>query len=253
MLSADELDRFQVVLVGARNPLNIGAAARAMSNFGFLRLRVVHPFDAAFREARSAVDAAPVLAGAEEFSNLAEAVADCSLVVGTTAVGPRTPQAPVRSLEDGAQAIREHALCRQAARVALVFGSEKTGLSRQELDYCHLLLRIPTRAAHRSMNLGQAVAVCLYEMVRGGREQAPSAPGDGEPLATAGEIERLSAVLVKTLQLSGYPQLASAEEKLRRLIRRLPLTVDDTHEWLGLLRQIEWKLESIATHLRKED
>lgn len=253
MLSAEEVDRFCVVLVGTRNPLNIGAAARAMSNFGFLRLRVVHPFDAAFREARSAVDAAPVLVGAEEFSNLAEAVADCSLVVGTTAVGPRTPLAPVKSLEDGAHAIREHVLSGQAARVALVFGSEKTGLSRQDLNYCHLLLRIPTRGEHRSMNLGQAVAVCLYELVRGGQEQAPAAPGDGETLATAGEIERLIAVLLKALRLSGYPQLALAEEKLRRLLRRLPLTADDTHEWLGLLRQIEWKLESNATHLRKED
>lgn len=244
MLSAEELDRFRVVLVGTRNPLNIGAAARAMSNFGFLRLRVVHPFDAAFREARSAVDAAPVLAGAEEFASLAEAVADCTLVAGTTAVGPRTPRVPVRSLEDGAQAIREHASSGQEARVALVFGSEKTGLSRRELDLCHFLLRIPTRAAHRSMNLGQAVAVCLYELVRGEWKQVPAAPGEGEPAATAGEMERLTAVLLKTLQLSGYPQPASAEEKLRRLLRRLPLTVDDVHEWLGLLRQIEWKLES---------
>ena len=81
-----ELDRLCVVLVATRNPLNIGAAARAMSNFGVLRLRVVNPYDLAFREARSAMGAAKLLAGAEEFKSLAEAVADCGLVVGTTAV-----------------------------------------------------------------------------------------------------------------------------------------------------------------------
>src|SRR5579885_2061134 len=79
-----ELDNLRVVLVAARNPLNIGAAARAMSNFGFLRLRLVNPYTAAFREARSAVGAAALLANAEEYQNVAEAVADCTLVVGTT-------------------------------------------------------------------------------------------------------------------------------------------------------------------------
>ena len=82
-----EFENLRVVLVNARNPLNIGAAARAMSNFGFYRLRVVNPFDAAFREARSAVGAAAVLTAAEEYKTVAEAVADCSLVVGTTEIG----------------------------------------------------------------------------------------------------------------------------------------------------------------------
>src|SRR6266404_7904189 len=86
-ITTDWKDNLRVVLVSSRNPLNIGAAARAMSNFGFSRLRVVNPYDRAFREARSAVGAAAaVLAGAEEYTNLAEAVADCTLVVGTTAV-----------------------------------------------------------------------------------------------------------------------------------------------------------------------
>src|SRR5438876_214264 len=93
-----ELDRLRIVLVSPRNPLNIGAAARAMSNFGFLHLRVVNPYELAFREARSAVGAAPLLARAEEFKTLAEAVADCTLVVGTTAVGLRQLQHSVRRL-----------------------------------------------------------------------------------------------------------------------------------------------------------
>src|SRR5580693_5298928 len=92
-------------MVSTRNPLNIGAAARAMANFGFQRLRVVNPYDVAFREARSAVGAAPLLRAAEEFSTVAEAVADCTLVVGTTSVGNRELQHPIRRLEYGARLI----------------------------------------------------------------------------------------------------------------------------------------------------
>src|SRR5260370_13321102 len=103
-----EFDRLRVVLVASRNPLNIGAAARAMSNFGFLRLRVVVPYEAAFREARSAVGASAVLSNAEEYKNVAEAVADCTLVVGTTAVRPRDFQHLARRLEHGARLIPQH-------------------------------------------------------------------------------------------------------------------------------------------------
>ena len=78
-----------------------------MSNFGFAHLRVVTPYEKAYREARSAVGAAPVLAKAEEFASVAEAVADCRLVVGTTAVGHRELQHPLRRLEDGAKIIRK--------------------------------------------------------------------------------------------------------------------------------------------------
>src|ERR1700726_4027868 len=124
-------DRLRVVLVAVRNPLNIGAAARAMSNFGFSRLRVVNPYEAAFREARSAVGASEVLANAEEYKTVAEAVADCTLVVGTTAVRPRELQHPLRRLEYGTRLIRKKM---QSSRVALLFGSEKYGLSRRDLS-----------------------------------------------------------------------------------------------------------------------
>ncbi len=97
MLAPAEFDRLRVVLVRTRNPLNIGAAARVMSNFGFLRLRVVNPYEVAFREARSAVGASALLASAEEFKSMAEAVADCALVVGTTAAGRRELQQSLAS------------------------------------------------------------------------------------------------------------------------------------------------------------
>src|SRR5437660_12892406 len=114
-------DRLRVILVAPRNPLNIGAAARAMSNFGFFHLRVVNPYELAFREARSAVGAAPLLTRAEEFKSLAEAVEDCTLVIGTTAVGQRQLQHRVRRLDQAAHFLRRHLA---GGRVALLFGSE---------------------------------------------------------------------------------------------------------------------------------
>src|ERR1700679_246703 len=105
MNSPPLLDNLRVVLVATRNPLNIGAAARAMSNFGCTHLRLVNPYDPAYREARSAVGAAPVLASAEQFSTVAEAIADCALVVGTTAAGRRELHHQLCTLEAGARII----------------------------------------------------------------------------------------------------------------------------------------------------
>ena len=199
MNSSALLDDLRVVLVATRNPLNIGAAARAMSNFGCTHLRLVNPYDPAYREARSAVGAAPVLASAGQFSTVAEAVADCALVVGTTAAGRRELHHQLCTLEAGARIIlqrltRKRAGREKKARVALLFGSEKTGLSNEDLSHCHWLLRIPTREQHRSMNLGQAVAVCLYELARSSRHVA--IPEKGQP-ATAGDIDRVAALLLE--------------------------------------------------------
>jgi len=152
-----------VILVAPRNPLNIGAAARAMQNFGCEALRVVNPYQVAFREAVSAVSAAPLLKAAQEFETVGEAVSDCSLVVGTTSIGHRELQHPLHLLATGAKRIRSGMA---AGQVALLFGSEKFGLSNEDLSHCHWLIRIPTVDQRRSMNLGQAVAVCLYEIAR---------------------------------------------------------------------------------------
>jgi TrmH family RNA methyltransferase len=230
-----------VVLVATRNPLNIGAAARAMSNFGFLRLRVVNPYEIAFREARSAVGASALLASAEEYKTVADAVADCTLVVGTTAVGHRELRHPLRRLEYGARLIRKEAA---SSRVALLFGSEKRGLSNRDLSHCHWLMRIPTRETHGSMNLGQAVAICLYELVRDGKTTGQQ---EKAKRAMAGEVERVTALLNEALRLSGYFKsgaAASTEDKVRRLVRHLNVPAADAELWLGLLRQMVWKLRS---------
>jgi len=238
-----DLDNLRVVLVATRNPLNIGAAARAMSNFGVRRLRVVNPYEVAFREAKSAVGAAGLLAKAEEYASVAEAVAECNLVVGTTAAGRRELQHRLPRLDEGARTIKRQL---KAGPVALLFGSERVGLSNQDLSHCHWVMRIPTREEHGSMNLGQAVAVCLYELVRGQKTApATTAPGQKEKKsATSKEVERLTQMLLEVLRSSGYvkPRAVAAEEKLRRLVRRLEMNSDDAAVWLGMLRQIAWKL-----------
>jgi len=213
-----------------------------MSNFGFTRLRVVNPYEVAFREARSAVGASAVLENAEQYQNLADAVADCSLVVGTTSAADREPRHPLRRLEYGGRLIRKHL---GSAPAALLFGSEKHGLTNEDLSYCDWLLRIPTRRAHGSMNLGQAVAVTLYELVRSGRA-AGTRPLEAKPAKVA-DLERLTGLLVEVLAESGYVNPGagfSTTNKIRRLIRRMKLSATDAEVWLGMLRQIRWKLKS---------
>jgi len=240
---SSDLDNLRVVLVAARDPLNIGAAARAMSNFGIRRLRVVNPYEVAFQEARSAVGAAGLLAKAEQYENVAEAVADCRLVVGTTVAGRRELQHRLQRLDEGGRAIKRQL---KTGPVALLFGSERVGLSNQEMSHCHWMMRIPTREEHGSMNLGQAVAVCLYELVRGRKTaRAKAAPGQKEKTpAKSEEVERLTQALLEVLRTSGYvnPRVTTSEEKLRRLVRRLTLNADDAEVLLGMLRQIAWKL-----------
>ncbi len=231
-----------MVLVGTRNPLNIGAAARALSNFGFRHLRLVNPYKVAFRRARSAVGASKVLESAEEYKNIAEAVADCTLVVGTTAVGPRMLNHPLRRLEHGARSIRQRLA---SGNVAILFGSEKTGLSNDSLSHCHWLMRIPTGEENISMNLGQAVAVCLYELIR---DPSVARKVEREGPAKTREVERITQMLLEAMDTSGFikPGAASAEEKARRLVRRLNLPARDAGVWMGILRQILWKMNSVA-------
>jgi TrmH family RNA methyltransferase len=240
-----EFDGLRVVLVDVRNPLNIGAAARAMSNFGFPHLRLVNPYEVAFRDARSAVGAAATLASAEVYKTVDEAVEDCSLVVGTTAVGHRDLQHSLVRLEAGAPLIRAHL---SAGSCALLFGSEKFGLSNLDMSHCHWLMHIPTRDEHTSMNLGQAVAVCLYELMRDPAALAKRVKGEpvsSEP-ASAAEVERITDTLLVALRASEYPKLNTSKSfhgAVRRLVRRLRLQQGDAEFLLGMLRQMVWKLK----------
>ena len=227
-----------VILVTVRNPLNIGAAARAMANFGLNDLRVVRPYELAFREAVSAVGGALVLKSARIFDSVAEAVADCSLVVGTTAAQRRELQQPIESVETGMHRVRGH-----EGRIALMFGSEKFGLSNEDMSFCHALLRIETAAGTPSMNLGQAVAVCLYEWSRG-RGEAAHRARKNEAMAGA-DAEQMTKMLLEVLERSGYTNritAVSTEQKIRRWVRRMRIGRRDAPLLMGILRQILWKI-----------
>jgi TrmH family RNA methyltransferase len=249
MANGLELDRIVVVLVRARNPNNIGAVARAMHDFGFATLRLVNDYVVPFESARSAVDASAVLAGAATFANVAEAVADCTLVVGTTAVGERALQHPLHALQNAAELIgKELAHADHSGRVALLFGSEKTGLSNEELSHCNWLLTIPMQqhedVRHPSMNLGQAVAVCLYELVR---QKGAPAETAAPAAAQAGEVERMTSLLTEVLEQTGYTKRHPAncdEAQIRRLVLRMSATASDVPVWMGVLRQVLWKLRN---------
>src|SRR5256886_11427428 len=165
-----------------------------MSNFGFPRLRVVNPYEVAFREARSAVGASALLASAEEYQNVADAVADCPLVVGTTALRSRRAHQPLRQLKDGARLIRKQ--LGRSHRIALLFGSEKFGLSNEALSHCHWLLRIPTREENISMNLGQAGGGWPFYLPA--HMEAAQPPSQRENTPAAQNERRIRALLCTT-------------------------------------------------------
>lgn len=181
---------------------------------------------------------AHVLQSARVFGSVAEATADCTLVLGTTAGQHRVPKLLIERLEAGAEAARRH-----AGRVGLLFGSEKFGLSNEDMSHCHGLLRIATSPGTPSMNLGQAVAVCLYELVRdagtaGALDESPVAPVSGE------DAEQITRMLLEVLEESGYTNritAVSTEQKIRRWIRRLEIRKRDAPLLLGILRQVLWK------------
>ena len=239
-----------------------------MQDFGFSDLRGGNPFGAPFEaaqlEATSAVGAAArILRSATRFETLAEAVADCTLVAGTTAIGgrelkqavwpladtapqllqalsaaePQSPNAPSRAPDTA-----EQTPAANSSRVALLFGSEKTGLTNEQLSFCSLLLTIPLFAPegrHLSMNLGQAVAVCLYELSRTGFEGARDLPVVHATSATGADRERLTMLLAGAMESSGYAGRFPANarpEVVRQLAGKLAGTRDEAATWMGFLK-----------------
>ena len=266
---AEQQSRLITVLVRARNPSNIGAVARAMHDLGYEHLRVVNdfhaPFEAAQLEAaavptdatKAAVHSHDVLARARQSDSVAEAIDDCTLVLGTTAVGSRVLEQPLHTLAEATPLIRAHLASSAEAKVALLFGSEKTGLSNDELSHCHALLTIPmnTRTAprHLSMNLGQAAAVCLYTIaqpsIKPDSLDLSTSPAASEASATSAEEERLTTLLLEVLARSDYTRrhpANSRESVVRRLVRRMANSTADAAVWSGILRQLLHALERKA-------
>ena len=255
-----------MVLVSPRNPLNIGAAARAMANFGFRRLSIVAPFATNWTEAKSAVGAPDLLREAKVFTTLAEAVAHCTLVLGTGSLDRRKPEQAILALPEAAAQIRQSlaspdnsqpgpaAQSRTQSRIALLFGSEKHGLTSEDLSWCHAIVVIDTCEAQPSMNLGQAVAVCLYEISRSAaaHEHPTSAlhprRWDGTQNSEnpdSEQLDRLAELIEETMAGVNYAtrgMRSSNGEALRVLLRRLMPNDADLRRMMGLFRRILWQL-----------
>lgn len=243
----------EIILVSPRNPLNIGAAARAMANFGFQRLSIVAPFAVNWMEAKSAVGAPDLLRDARVYETLAEAVRDCTLVIGTGSLDRRRPEQTTLNLPEAATLIRESLNNLDSNnRVAVLFGSEKHGLTSEDLSWCHAIAVIETADAQPSMNLGQAVAVCLYEISRSPAtsesmsqnwELHQNVKGAGQP--TNEQLDRLARLIEGTMEAVNYATrgMRSANgEALRVLLRRLMPKDADLRRIMGLFRRILWQL-----------
>jgi len=227
----------RIVLIRSRNPLNIGAAARAMANFGLEDLVVVEPYAEAWREARSAVGAGAVMRSARE-ATLPEAVRGCHLVLGTTALRRRDPSQAIVPLP-GLGGFLQERLPGGRGRAALLFGSEKHGLRNEDLRYCHALLTVPTRPETPSMNVGQAVAVAAYELARSGLEKALRDPLWRPP--TTRQLEDLLRKIESAFRTVGFMAGMPAEvreRKLRGAVRRLVLRKADAALMQAFLKRV---------------
>ncbi|UWZ84194.1 RNA methyltransferase [Occallatibacter riparius] len=248
MLTLEQRDRMDVVLVSPRNPLNIGAVARAMANFGFEHLAVAAAFDPHWREAKSAVGAPDLLQNAKSTEHLADAVAHCTLVAGTGTLTHRKPEQPIVSLP-GLGPLIEREMAR-GGRAALVFGPEKHGLTRDDLSFCNVLVEIPTDPRQPSMNLGQAAAVCLYELAC--RPTQPSRDAGTESLAAnSGQLDRLAFLIEEAMTAADYsPKIMQEANRhdLRVLLRRLGPSAHDTRRIMGLFRRILWRMARDSKH-----
>lgn len=214
---------FCVVLVRPRDPNNIGAAARAMANFGLSDLRVVEPFAVAWREATSAVCAQDIMHAAKQFSSLGQALADTTYSFAATALRNRNLEQPiVTSLH-----LNEYISRLPSGKLALVFGNEKTGLSGEDIERCRAVLNIPTVSKQPSINLAQAVILTCYELskragfvpLRTVENTTGKVPTDQQKEILVDKVYRLCE------QAELRPDLTPDQRKafLRRLVGDLPI------------------------------
>ncbi len=244
------LDRIRIVLVGTQHPGNIGSAARAMKTMGLSRLVLVAPERFPHPEAVAlAAGAADLLDAAARFETLAEAVADCRLVLGCTA---RSRRIALEELSPRIAASRALASAEGGADVAVVFGRERTGLENDELQLCHAAVHIPANPDYSSLNLAAAVQVLAYELRVASLRESPG-PVEAsiavrrqderpevrsEPPATHGELEGFFSQLADTLDAIDFHKgrtPAAAIRKFRRLFLRAGLDAREVRLLRGML------------------
>ncbi len=237
-MSASRHIRF--VLVGTQHPGNIGAAARAMKTMGLGRLVLVAPEkpldEVAFRRSAGAED---LLGDAPVFATLAEAVADCRLVLGCTARSRRVQLEELLPEVAGQRAVAK--ATEEGGEVAFVFGRERTGLTNDELQLCHLAVHIPSDPAFSSLNLAAAVQVLAYEVrmavLEGQALPADREPGFGEMPASHDQLEGLFGQFGDTLEQIDFHKGRAPESAMRKL-RRLFMKADLSEQEVRLLRGI---------------
>jgi len=226
----------RIVLVRPQGGGNVGAVARAMKNMGLHDLALVRPASAdSFWAEAMAVHADDVLRAARRHDTLADAVADCGLVVGTTCRGGQ-----YRAAAESPRAAAARIVAATATnRVALVFGPEDHGLSNEDIRLCQQFVVIPTAPEYPSLNLAQAVLVCCYEVFLARDADCAPAP----ELAPAARVEFMFERLQAALLAIGYLHDSNPEHIMytfRRIFGRAQLEDRDVRVLLGLARQIEW-------------
>ena len=212
-----------IVLVRPRDPNNIGAAARAMANFGLSDLRVVEPYEPSWRTAVSAVGAADIMQKAHLFDTLPQALADCTVTVATTALKNRRLNEKIVTLPTFPAWINTQ----PAGKLAIVFGNEKTGLSNEDIELCSAAMHIPTTAKQPSINLAQAVILTCYELARG---QVSPRGKSALKAATFSQVELVIDELEGLTQYVHFKQDYTAKQRkaiLRKLIQRGELSKGD--------------------------
>jgi TrmH family RNA methyltransferase len=239
------------VLVRPKIAGNLGAVARAMTNFGLTDLRLVTPeADPLSLEARAlATHGEPRLQTARCFPDLVTAVGDCVWVAATSArtggLFRRQNVMPVRNgVQHAAQAARD-------GSVAFVFGPEDHGLTTEEVSRCHFLLTIPTHTEYGVLNLAQAVVVCCYEWFLACHDSLEV--NEADPIAPADELHRAFVHLEEALRAVHYvwgEKGPSVMHALRHLFNRARPTVVETKLLHGLARQLLWH---VAHHDRKPE
>jgi tRNA (cytidine32/uridine32-2'-O)-methyltransferase len=208
--------QIRIVLSRPSHPGNVGATARAMKTMALSELWLVAPAVPPGPEAVAMASGADdVLAAARTVATLDEAVADCGLVLGTTARQRSEYYWPVHTAREAAARLRR---LDPGTRAAVVFGTERTGLTNEELDLCHGLVHIPANPAYESLNLAQAVQVVTYEIYVAADLPA-RVPEREAPLATAGELEGLYRHLEATLTATGFTDRRGGPHLMRRFKR----------------------------------
>lgn len=229
--------RIRIVLVGTQHPGNIGSAARAMKTMGLSRLVLVAPQKFPHNEAdMMAAGADDVLASALVVETLADAVADCRLVLGCTA---RSRRVQLRELDPRVAAASARADAEAGGEVALVFGRERTGLENAELQLCHAAVHIPANPDYSSLNLAAAVQVLAYEvrMALLGIGAATPAAAPTPDAAPHAELEGFFAQLADTLDAIDFHKGRTPDSAMRKLRRLFVRTGLDSQE-IRLLRGV---------------